>query len=376
MKFTIDRSLLFEHLTNAIKVISPRNTMPVLSGIKLEISNSQLIIVGSDSDMSIELTIPTQNEEEQIIEVTTPGAIVLPGKFFVDIIRKLPGDDVTIESKENNHAIIKSKSAEFNVTGVDPDQYPLLPEVSKEESIELPISLLKKIINQTSFAVSSSETRPILTGVLFETSGNTLKFTATDSHRLAYREVTIEQSLPELKHVIPGKAFVELSKVIDEHDDPIQISFANNQVLFEYNELKFISRLLEGNYPDTSRLFPDQYETKIDVNKDLLLKSTERASLLAKEAGNHVTKISVKDQIVEISANSPEVGETKETVDVNSIDGEEIKLNFNSKYMMDALKSVDDDHVVIEFSGTMKPFIIKPQSTDDLKQLILPIRSY
>ena len=262
------------------------------------------------------------------------------------------------------------------MTGVDPDQYPLLPEVSKEESIELPISLLKKIINQTSFAVSSSETRPILTGVLFETSGNTLKFTATDSHRLAYREVTIEQSLPELKHVIPGKAFVELSKVIDEHDDPIQISFANNQVLFEYNELKFISRLLEGNYPDTSRLFPDQYETKIDVNKDLLLKSTERASLLAKEAGNHVTKISVKDQIVEISANSPEVGETKETVDVNSIDGEEIKLNFNSKYMMDALKSVDDDHVVIEFSGTMKPFIIKPQSTDDLKQLILPIRSY
>ncbi|MDP4469214.1 DNA polymerase III subunit beta [Staphylococcus hyicus] len=376
MEFSIKRDYFITQLNDTLKAISPRTTLPILTGIKIEATNEGIVLTGSDSEISIEITIPNNVDGEEIVAVKEPGSVVLPGRFFVDIIKKLPGKEVKLSTNEQFQTLITSGHSEFNLSGLDPDQYPLLPQVSSDDALQLPIKVLKNIIAQTNFAVSTSETRPVLTGVNWLIQENELICTATDSHRLAVRKLKLDEEIEDKNVIIPGKALAELNKIMTENEDHIDIFFASNQVLFRVGNINFISRLLEGHYPDTSRLFPENYEIKLGLNNNDFYHAIDRASLLAREGGNNVIKLSTGDSLVELSSTSPEIGTVKEEVTANDVEGGNLKISFNSKYMMDALKAIDNDEVEVEFFGTMKPFILKPKDDDTVTQLILPIRTY
>ncbi|EJH4515758.1 DNA polymerase III subunit beta [Staphylococcus pseudintermedius] len=376
MEFSIQRDYFITQLNDTLKAISPRATLPILTGIKIDATNEGIVLTGSDSEISIEITIPNQVDGQEIINVVEPGSVVLPGRFFVDIIKKLPGKEVKLSTNEQFQTLITSAHSEFNLSGLDPDQYPLLPQVSSDDALQLPVKVLKNIIAQTNFAVSTSETRPVLTGVNWLIQQNELLCTATDSHRLAIRKLKLEEEIEDKNVIIPGKALAELNKIMTDSEDHIDIFFASNQVLFRVGNVNFISRLLEGHYPDTSRLFPENYEIKLGLNNSDFYHAIDRASLLAREGGNNVIKLSTGDTQIELSSTSPEIGTVKEEVTANDVEGGNLKISFNSKYMMDALKAIDNEEVEVEFFGTMKPFILKPKDDDTVTQLILPIRTY
>lgn len=376
MEFSIQRDYFITQLNDTLKAISPRATLPILTGIKIDATNEGIVLTGSDSEISIEITIPNQVDGQEIINVVEPGSVVLPGRFFVDIIKKLPGKEVKLSTNEQFQTLITSAHSEFNLSGLDSDQYPLLPQVSSDDALQLPVKVLKNIIAQTNFAVSTSETRPALTGVNWLIQQNELLCTATDSHRLAVRKLKLEEEIEDKNVIIPGKALAELNKIMTDSEDRIDIFFASNQVLFRVGNVNFISRLLEGHYPDTSRLFPENYEIKLGLNNSDFYHAIDRASLLAREGGNNVIKLSTGDTQIELSSTSPEIGTVKEEVTANDVEGGNLKISFNSKYMMDALKAIDNEEVEVEFFGTMKPFILKPKDDDTVTQLILPIRTY
>ncbi|MEB6264038.1 DNA polymerase III subunit beta [Mammaliicoccus sciuri] len=377
MKFTIQRDYFLNQLNDTLKAISPRTTLPILTGIKIDATDKGIILTGSDSEISIEITINQNIDGEKIVDIEEKGSVVLPGRFFVDIVKKLPGKTVNLSTNDQFKTLITSGHSEFNVSGLDPDQYPLLPQVSEDDTIKLPIKVLKNIIAQTNFAVSTSETRPVLTGVNWLIQNNELICTATDSHRLALRKLKLEdEEIDDKNVIIPGKALSELNKIVSDSEEDINIFFASNQVLFKVGHINFISRLLEGNYPDTTRLFPENYETKIILDNSEFYHAIDRASLLAREGGNNVIKLSTDVDKVELSSTSPEIGTVKEDVSTDNVEGESLKISFNSKYMMDALKAIDNDEVQVEFFGTMRPFILKPKDDETVVQLILPIRTY
>ncbi|MFC0525948.1 DNA polymerase III subunit beta [Pontibacillus salicampi] len=380
MKFTIQRDQLMDSVQDVMKAISSRTTIPILTGMKVEATEYGVKLTGSDSDVSIESFIPKEEDGIVYVENIRPGSIVLQAKYFPDIVRKLPQQTVELEVDDHLNVSIRSGSAEFHLNGQDAEEYPQLPQLKTEQSFEVPIDLLKDLIRQTVFAVSTSETRPILTGVNMMVENEDLYFVATDSHRLASRKIPMQDQIQNMSFqnvVIPGKSLTELNKILDDSQETIEISVTENQILFRTQHLYFLSRLLDGNYPETSRLIPDQSKTIMQIDTKELLQSIDRASLLAKENRNSVVKLTTKsDNHIEISSNSPEVGKVVEEVTSESLEGEELKISFSAKYMMDALKVIDTEKVNIQFTGAMRPFLIRPIDNDQILQLILPVRTY
>lgn len=377
MKFTIQRDLLISSLQNVMKAISPRTVIPILTGIKVEASHNGITLTGSNSDISIESFIPAEEEDKVNVEHIEEGSIVLHAKYFPEIIRKLPEDIVSIEVDSSLKTVIRSGKAEFNLNGQDAEEYPLLPKIQTDDTFEMPVNVLKNMIKQTVFAVSTMETRPILTGVNMRLANNRLHFVATDSHRLASREVDIQDATVQFENVVvPGKSLHELNKILSDTDELIQISVTNNQILFRTKNINFLSRLLDGNYPETDRLIPTHSKTKIKMKTKELLHTIDRASLLAKDEKNNVVRLSTEGNMIEIFSNSPEIGKVVENISAISMEGEELKISFSSKYVMDALRAIEYDEITIDFTGAMRPFIIRPVEDDSILQLILPVRTF
>lgn len=378
MKFDIMRDRLLDGLNNVMKAVSSKTTIPILTGIKIDVTNEGMTLTGSDADITIQTFIPVEENGDQLINISETGSIVLQARMFNEIIRKLPTNDVEIEVSNGLQTHIRSGKSEFHLIGSDASEYPLLPEVSADQQFTMPADLLKSIIRETVFAVATSESRPVLTGVNWQINENELICIATDSHRLARRKTTLEQ-LPTdvISVVIPGKSLNELNKILGESTNLVQIVITNQQVLFKADNVLFFSRLLEGNYPETSRLIPDEYKTNITINGKSLLQAIDRASLLAREDRNNVVRFETFDgNIVEISSNSPEIGKVEEQIQVETLDGENLKISFSAKYMMEALKAIDGQDVVIQFTGAMRPFILRSVHDDAILQLILPVRTY
>ena len=377
MKFEIMRDWLLEGLNDVMKAISQKVANPILTGVKIDVSEKGLTMTGSDSDITICTFIPIEEDGEQIIRVIEPGSIILQAKVFSEIVRKLPTNDVTIEIENGMQTHIKSGKSEFHLIGSNSDDYPVLPNVKDEYRFSLPADLMKSLIKETVFAVSQQETRPILTGVHWETVNEKLVCVATDSHRLA-RELTPE-FMPEspFSVVIPGKSLQELNKILPDNSDLVEIVIADQQVLFKSRNVLFYSRLLEGNYPDTSRLIPSEYKTTVTVNGRHLLQAIDRASLLAREERNNIVRFFADEgKMIEVSSNSPEIGKVEELIEAIDVTGEDLKISFSAKYMMDALKAIDGQDIAIHFTGAMRPFILKSIESDSILQLILPVRTF
>jgi DNA polymerase-3 subunit beta len=378
MKFIIQKDYLVQSVQDVMKAVSSRTTIPILTGIKIVATEEGVTLTGSDSDISIESFIPNEEEGKEIVDIQKPGSVVLPARFFSEIVKKLPKDIVELDVQSHFLTIIRSGKAEFNLNGLDAEEYPHLPQIEENNMFRLPTDLLKNMIRQTVFAVSTSETRPILTGVNWKVDGKELTCIATDSHRLALRKATIETGNEATYNVvIPGKSLSEFSKILDDSHELVDIVITENQVLFKTKHLLFFSRLLDGNYPDTSRLIPADSKTDVILNVKEFLQSIDRASLLAREGRNNVVKLSTLDEgIVEISSNSPEIGKVIEEVQSQSISGEELKISFSAKYMLDALKALEGTDIKINFTGAMRPFVIRTLEDDSMLHLILPVRTY
>ncbi|MFT9849407.1 DNA polymerase III subunit beta [Aneurinibacillus sp. REN35] len=378
MEFTIQRDQLTNAINTVSKAVSSRTTIPILTGIKIVAHEDGITLTASDSDVSIEQYIPMESGEHQWIENITPGSIVLPSRFFGEIVRKLPGDQVTLSVNDRFVTTISSGRSEFNLNGMNAEDYPRLPQIEENKVLSLPADLLKTMIRQTVIAVATTETRPILTGVMWRLADDALTFVATDSHRLTTRTASVESAagLQFDNIVIPGKSLTELNKILPDDDQLLDLVITDNQILVKVNHILFYSRILEGTYPDTSRIIPQNTKTEMILSTKEFLGAIERASLLARDGKNNVVRLFTRpDGVVEISSNTPEVGKVTEEVTPSSLDGEDVKISFNAKYMIDALRAVDSAEIRIEFTGAMSPFVIHPTEHDWMLHLILPVRT-
>jgi len=378
MKFKINKKHLLNSIQAVSNAISARTVVPILTGMKLDATQNRLTLTGSNSDITIQSHIPNVKEDEEIITEITPGSIVLPVPHFPEIIKKLPEDIVDITVDEKFKTTIQSGNAVFTLYGQSSEEYPQIQMNLMDEPIQIKSKDLKTLIRQTVFAVSQMETRPILTGVNIEIKEDLLTFTATDSHRLSLRSMHLNKhTFDDTNFVVPGNSLQELNKILDDEDGLINISFMQNQVLFYTDEVYFLSRLLSGNYPETARLIPEDSKTTIHIFTKDLIQTIERAALLSNRDQNNVIRLdTLNNNSIEISGNSPEIGNVKEQLNVISIEGEEIKISFSSRYMLDTLKTIDSKQVRIDFSGAMRPFVIRTSEEDHILQLILPVRTF
>lgn len=381
MQASISREKLVENVNHVMKAVSSRTTIPILTGIKITADYDGITLTGSDSDISIQAFIPLEEDDVHIAEVIKPGQIVLQARFFSEIVKKLPSDQVDLVVDHRYMTKITSGSSEFNLNGLDPEEYPRLPILKEEETVKVRTDLLKHVIRQTVFAVSTTETRPVLTGVNWKVNEGTLSCVATDSHRLASRNITLQDVAESLSYnsvVIPGKSLNELSKILDDNKNEwVDIVITENQILFKAKHIQFFSRLLDGNYPDTDRLIPADSKTNIKLATKTLLQAIDRASLLAKEDRSNIVRLrTVSENQIEISSQSAEIGKVYEHVEAKSIEGEDLKISFSAKYMMDALSKIDSDEISISFTGAMRPFVIHPTEEQNVLMLILPVRTY
>jgi len=379
MKFKVNRLELLNKLRDVQLAISNKTTIPILTGLKLEATNDGLKMTGSNSDISIESKLFVNNEEAQL-EIEETGSIVLqPANFFAGIINKLPDELFTFEVNTQLQASISSANSFFTINALDAASYPYLPEIDSSDAFTLPVELLKKVIEQTVIAVSKHESRPILTGVNLSITEGNLKAVATDSHRLSQRVIAVD--VPEdlsFQIVIPGDSLTELSKVLSDDLEEVSVALADNQILFMTEDTHFYSRLLEGNYPQTDQLIPDDSSTQLTVQVPELKGAVGRTSLLSHAGKNNIVKLTIEDGNLQLTSNSPEVGYVEEDVAVKTLAGDDLEISFNPDYLRDALNTFEGSQVTLKLISTLRPFVIVPADAEedyDFIQLITPIRT-
>ncbi|RNB55618.1 DNA polymerase III subunit beta [Brevibacillus gelatini] len=379
MHITVQRDKLSNAVSHVSKAVSSRTTIPILTGIKIKTDDEGITLTASDSDISIEVQIPLEEAGDWGVTIHQPGSIVLPARIFSEIVRKLPSNEIHIQADDRLVTQIRSGQAEFTINGMDASEYPQLPHLEEDKVISVPCDLLKAMIRQTVFGVSTSEMRPILTGIMWSLEQGKLRFVATDSHRLASRTAMVEcpEDLSFHNVVVPGKSCNELMKILDDDQNLADIVVADNQILVKSKHILFYSRLLEGTYPDTTRIIPQGSKTEITVSTKEFLQSIERASLLSREGKSNVVKlVTLSDGSVEITSNAPEIGKVTDILMPKALNGEELKISFNAKYMIDALRAIDSTEIKASFTGPMSPFVIRPTDHDWMLHLILPVRTY
>ncbi|KAF1295078.1 DNA polymerase III subunit beta [Enterococcus sp. JM4C] len=375
MKFSLKRTIFMQELQTVQRAISSKTTIPILTGVKIVVNEEGITLTGSNSDISIETFLSVQTEAAQL-HIEQTGQIVLPARFFSEIVRRLSEEDFTLEVLENNQVAITSGKANFTINGLDGDSYPHLPVIESPNPIKLPVHVLSKLITETGFAVSQHESRPILTGVHFVLKDQKLLAVATDSHRLSQRVIPIEQAVENFDIVIPGKSLTELSRSFTDEEELVEISIMENQVLFKTETMYFYSRLLEGNYPDTNRLIPSSFNTEIEFYVPKLISAIERASLLTHEGRNNIVRLAITDNSVVLYGNSPEVGKVEESLNYEQVTGEPLEISFNPDYMKAALRAFGDMNVTVKFISAVRPFTIEPtENSIEFIQLITPVRT-
>ncbi len=379
MKFTINRPAFINQLNNVLRAISSKTTIPILTGLKMVVTDHSVILTGSDADITIESTLDA-SDSSYGLSIEELGAIVLPARFFNEVIKKLPDKQATIEVFNGLQVRITSGTAEFTINGQDANNYPHLPEVESENTVELASDMLREVIDQTRIAVSKQESRPILTGIHVTLNNGILTAVATDSHRLAQRKVELPETADrDFDIVLPGASMTELAKMIADEKDGVKMQITENQALFIFGNTHFYSRLLEGNYPETSRLIPESSDTRLEITASDLLASIERASLLSHESRNNVVKLSVnpENKIATVSGTSADVGNVEEEINADQIVGNPLEISFNPDYMRDALKSFGQTKILISFTTALRPFTLVPtEEKANFVQLITPVRTY
>ncbi|NIK79300.1 DNA polymerase-3 subunit beta [Paenibacillus castaneae] len=378
MKLTISKNELNDAIQQVSKAASSRPTIPILGGIKIEVTHLGVTLTASDTDISIQSFIPVERDQFVIANVDKPGSVVLPAKFFVEIVKKLPSEQVIIEVSSSYQTMIRSGSTEIQMVGLDPEEFPVLPSIEQNDVLQVPGDLLKAMIRQTVLAASASEQTPILTGVLWNLLEGELKFVATDRHRLASRtaQVDTEAQFKFSNVVISAKTLIELSKLVPEQHALVDIVVADNQVLFKLGNVLFYTRILDGTYPDTSKIIPQTFKTELVLDTKNVMDAIDRAYLMSREEKTNIVRLmTLEDGTIEISSSSTELGRVTEQLEAKQFNGEPLRIAFNSKYMLDVLKVIDSEQLFIGFTGAMSPIIIRPIDHAYSMYVILPYRT-
>jgi DNA polymerase III, beta subunit len=363
MKFICSKKELLDGISTVQKAVTGKTTLPILDGILITANSGELLLTATDLDLGIETKIECQ--------VIKSGSVVLNSRLFGEIIRSLPDADVEIEVDSTYNAAIVCNKSRFNLIGQNPDEYPELPSINENVMYTIPQDLLKNMIRQTIFATAQDETRPILTGVLFEVKDGILSMVALDAYRLSLRKSSVNLS-SDISAVIPGKTLSEVGKILLPEEEEVSITFTPNHILFSIGKTKVISRLLEGEFINYRQIIPEEYKLRVRVDSKLLLDGIERASLLAREGKTNLITMDIKGDSMVITSNS-QLGNVQEEVPI-ILEGENLQIRFNSKYFIDVLKVVDTEEVYLELSSSVSPCILKTTEDNDYIYLVLPVR--
>ncbi len=372
MKWTIEKNVILEALNNVTKALSQRTTIAVLNGIVFDITEKGIELLASDSELTIKVMIP----EENIKHMEGKGRIIIQSKYFLDMIRKMPADVIDFEIEEAQKIKISTPNNQYRLNCYNPQDYPNINIEKSKESITIKSEVLREIINQTSYALSTQEVRPLLTGINLKINGDILECIATDSYRLSKKNIKLEvPSQKQVNIVIPGRSITELEKIIAEDDD-VEIYVFTNKILFVYKNIYIQSNLLSGSYPETSHFIPNDFAYMINLNLKEFYDAVDRAALLAQNKEKNIIKMHIQDKDMIITSTSNELGNAEEKLHIDCNNKEKIEISFSSKYMMDALKVIKEDNILLLLNTDDKPILIKPVTDETLTELILPIKTY
>ena len=371
MKIKIKQNIILEALNYVIRGISSKNLIPILNCVKLSLDNEGLYLMSTDNEIAIKTFIPKKDIEE----IKELGDLVVSGKLFYEIIRKLDNDDINIDELIDSKISIYTKNSSFTLNCNNSNEFPDLELEEKENPVILNQRVFKNIINQTIFATSTQESRPVLTGINFKFDNNKLECTATDSYRLAKKIIEVKNSESN-NIIIPTKNLNELIRMFNENDEELEMHIFDNKVIFKFGKIIMLTRIINGTYPDATKLIPTEFSLIVKINLRNFYNAIDRASLLTNESDKNTIKFETNNNSVVISSNIPEIGYVEENINIDKNIDDELKIAFSSKYMMDAIKSFDCEYINLMFNGDVKPIIIKNPESDDLTQLILPIRTY
>lgn len=367
MKFKCSRNDLINCLSSVTKSASAKTTMPILEGILIETIGNNVKFTTNDLEIGSEYIIKATVEVE--------GKTVVDNKMFNEIIRKLEAEEITFEV-DNNIFIIKSASGIFKLSTMNPEEYPKLPVFNVDNSITIKQGIFKDMIKKTIFATSQDENRPVYTGALVTVEDNVLKVVAIDGFRLALKQHLLETNNNNFKAIIPGRTLSELLKILSDDEATVKIGVNRNQALFEMGECIVVSRIIEGEFLNYNSVIPSDFETKVKVNTKSLLESLDRVSLFSREVSEKEKKAPLKVNIsmdgIEISCTSL-AGDAKENV-ACVVEGKNLEIGFNPRYLIEALKVIENEEVLMNYTTNVSPMIIKPVHGNDYIYMVLPVK--
>jgi DNA polymerase-3 subunit beta len=363
MKIVCSKSNLVKGVSIVSKAVPSKTTMPILECILVDATTDVVKLTANDMELGIETRI-----EGEIIE---RGIIALNARIFSEIVRKLPDSDVTIETDSSNQTNITCEKAKFNIAAQSGEDFSYLPVIEKEDYITVSEFTLKEVIRQTIFSIADNDTNKMMTGELFEIEENMLKVVSLDGHRISIRKIELKESYSAKKVIVPGKTLQEISKIIGgEADVDVDISFTKNHIVFEFDNTVVVSRLIEGDYFKIDQMLSSDYETKVRIHKKELLDCIDRATLLIKEGDKKPIIIDIKDDSMELKIKS-QIGSMDEEIMITK-DGKDLLIGFNPKFLIDALRVIDDEEVDLFFMNAKAPCFIKDEKQSYI-YLILPV---
>ena len=363
MKIICSKSNLVKGVSIVSKAVPSKTTMPILECILIDATTDIIKFTANDMELGIETIVEG--------DILRKGMIAIDARIFSEIVRKLPDNEVVIEADENLQTTITCEKAKFNISSKAGDEFSYLPYVEKNETITLSQYTLKEIIRQTIFSIADNDSNKLMTGELFQIEGNMLRVVSLDGHRISIRKTELKESYGPRKVVVPGKTLIEVSKILSgEVDSEVIISFTNNHIVFEFDNTVVVSRLIEGEYFRIDQMLSSDYETKVKINKKELLNCIDRATLLVKEGDKKPIIINILDDVMELKIKS-QIGTMDEEIMISK-EGKDLLIGFNPKFLIDALRVIDDEEITLYLMNPKAPCFIK----DDKEMyvyLILPV---
>ena len=363
MKLVCSKLNLLNGVNIVSKAVPSKTTMSILQCIMIDATNNKIKLIANDMELGIETLI-----EGDIVE---KGQIALDAKIFLEIVRKLPDNDVTILTDNSLKTVISCEKAKFTIIGKSGEDFSYLPSIERIDSVIMSQFTLKEVIRQTIFSIADNDNNKLMTGELFEINGDTLKVVSLDGHRISIRKIDLKNIYPSRKVVVPGKTLNEISKILPgDADEDVSIFFTGKHVVFEFDKTTVVSRLIEGEYFRIDQMLSSDYETKVTVNKRELLECIDRATLLIKEGDKKPIIINIMDDVMELKINST-IGSMNEDIDISE-QGKDLMIGFNPKFMIDALKVIDDEEIDIYLVNPKAPCFIR-NIQEKYIYLILPV---
>lgn len=363
MKINCSKALLVEAVSNVSRAVSPKSPIPALEGILIKAANNSVTLTGYDLELGIVTSIEA--------DVKEAGEVVIPAKLLLDIIRKIPSENILISTDEKQLAVIKGAAAEFTILGIPAEDYPELPAVDEESSLVMKQGTLKSMIDQTLFAIATTDSKPVHTGSLFDVKQENITIVSVDGYRLALRREPFICD-QEISFIVPGKTLSEISKLVKEEDGEVAMIVSHKHIIFKIGGYLVVSRLLEGEFLDYNAAIPKAAKTTVSINTRQLMEGIERTSLLISDRLRSPIKLNIGDDKIKISC-STTIGKAYDEVDCQ-IDGEGVNMGFNNKYLLDALKASDCDMVKLEINGALSPMRVVPLKGESFLFLVLPVR--